>query len=119
MTGVVLLAGIPLLGTSGLDYVYIPLVSTLVVVALGLILRWSMQARSRRGASRVADPSQGLLIGVVSTTPDEAERIRRLLTDGGVRATSRSLASRRQVLVWPDDVDTALRLVAADRHRRA
>ncbi len=107
-------AGIPLVGSSGIDYVYLPLVSAVVVGVLALVLRWSMQSRSRRGGSRVADPAQGLLIGVVSASPDEAERIRRLLTDGGLRATSRPLASRRQVLVWPDDVDAALRLVAAD-----
>ena len=111
-------AGIPLVGSSGIDYIYIPLVSAVVVGALGLMLRWSMQSRSRRGAARVADPSQGLLIGVVSAGPDEAERIRRLLTDSGLRATSRPLSSRRQVLVWPGDVDAALRLVAADRDRR-
>ncbi len=112
-----LLAGVPLVGSSGIDYVYIPLVSAVVVGLLGLVLRWSMQTRSRRGSARVADPTQGLLIGVLSASHGEAERIRRLLTDRGIRATSRSMGSRRQVLVWPDDVDTALRLVSADRDR--
>lgn len=104
------------MGSSGSDYLYIPIVSALGVLALGLVLRWSTQSRSRRGGSRVADPAaQGLLIGVVSTSADEAERIRRLLADAGLRATSRPVASRRQVLVWPDDVDAALHIVAADR----
>jgi hypothetical protein len=105
-------------GSSGIDYVYIPLVSAVVVGLLGLVLRWSMQAQSRRGSSRVADPEHGLLIGVLSASDVEAERVRRLLSQEGVRATSRPQGSRRQVLVWPDDVDIALRLVSADRDRR-
>jgi hypothetical protein len=56
-----------------------------------------------------------LLIGVVATAPEEAERLRRMLVDAGVRATSRPIASRRQVLVWPDDVDQALHLIADDQ----
>lgn len=112
------LAGVPLVGTSGVDYVYIPLISAVGVALLGMVLRWSMQTRSRRGGSRVADPRQGVLIGVVSTTPDEAERIRRLLRAAGMRATSRAVAARRQVLVWPDDVDRALRIVGTYRGRR-
>ncbi len=111
-------AGVPLVGTSGADYVYIPLVSGLVVLLLGACLRWSMQGRSPRSGSRVADPAQGLLIGVVSTTSSEAERITGLLAGAGLRATSRAVASRRQVLVWPEDVDAALRIVADDRSRR-
>ena len=111
-------AGVPLVGTSGADYVYIPLVSGIVVLLLGAVLRWSTQGRTGRSGSRVADPAQGLLIGVVATTPPEAERIARLLTGAGLRTTSRAVASRRQVLVWPEDVDAALRIVADDRARR-
>jgi hypothetical protein len=102
---------------SGMNYFYIPLVSTLVVGVLALLLRWIMRPGKRPGA-RVADPSQGLLIGVVATAPPEAERVRRMLVDAGVRATSRPVASRRQVLVWPDDVDRARQLIAADRADR-
>jgi hypothetical protein len=117
-TGYVPLALLSLSSTgSGLNYFYIPLVSTLVVGVLALLLRWIMRPGKRPGA-RVADPSQGLLIGVVATAPPEAERVRRMLVDAGVRATSRSVASRRQVLVWPDDVDRALHLIAADRADR-
>lgn len=112
-----LAAGVPLVGTSWIDYVYLPLVSAVAVLLLGGVLRWSMQPGSGRGGSRVADPSHGLLIGVVSTAPDEAERIRRLLLDAGLRATSRPVGSRRQVLVWPDDVDPALRIVTDYRAR--
>lgn len=111
-----MLAGVPLVGSSGIDYVYIPLISAVGVVVLGLVLRWSRQPGSRRSGSRVADPDQGLLIGVVSTSsPAEAERVHELLTTAGVRAATRPVASRRQVLVWPDDVDAALRLIAADQ----
>lgn len=111
-------AAVPLSGGSGLNYLYIPLVTTVVVAVLALLLRWIMGPGSRRGA-RVADPSQGLLIGVVATDSTEAERVRQLLVDAGLRATSRAVASRRQVLVWPDDVDRALQLIAEDRARRA
>ena len=103
---------------SGSDYVYIPVVVTTAVVVLALVLRWIMRPGRHHG-SRVADPSQGLLIGVVATAPQEAERVRRMLVDAGIRATSRPVASRRQVLVWPDDVDQALHLIADDRANRA
>ena len=103
-----------LVNGSGSDYVYIPVVVTTAVVVLALVLRWIMRPSPNHG-SRVADPSQGLLIGVVATAPEEAERLRRMLVDAGVRATSRPIASRRQVLVWPDDVDQALHLIADDR----
>lgn len=103
------------MGSSWVDYVYIPLVPAIGVLVLGLVLRWSRQSGSSRAGSRVADATQGLLIGVVSTTPAEAERLRGVLTAAGVRATSRPVAARRQVLVWPDDVDTALRVISADR----
>jgi len=111
------LASVPLSGGSGGDYLYIPLTITVVVALLALLLRWTMRP-SRRTGARVADPAQGLLIGVVATVPDEAERLRRLLVAEGVRATSRAVASRGQVLVWPDDVDRALHLIAADRNHR-
>ena len=82
------------------------------------MLRWIMRPGARPGA-RVADPSQGLLIGVLATSPQEAERVRQMLVDAGVRATSRTVASRRQVLVWPDDLDRALHLIADDRANRS
>ena len=67
--------------------------------------------------SRVADDRQGLLIGVASTDAAEAERIRARLVAAGIHATSRAVATRTQVLVWPDDIDTALEIVAAERGR--
>ena len=117
-TGSVPLALVSLPSTgSGANYFYIPFVSMVVVGILALVLRWIMRPGRRKGA-RVADPSQGLLIGVVATAPPEAERVRRMLVEAGIRATSRPVASRRQVLVWPDDVDRALHLIAADRASR-
>jgi len=111
------LASVPLSPGSGSDYVYIPLLSGLAVALLALVLRWIMRP-GRRRAARVSDPSQGLLIGVAATTPVEAERLRRMLLQAGVRATSREVATRRQVLVWPDDVDRALTLITAAREHR-
>ena len=111
-------SSIALVNGSGSDYVYVPVVVTTAVVVLALVLRWIMRPGRRHG-SRVADPSQGLLIGVVAAAPQEAERVRRMLVEAGVRATSRPVASRRQVLVWPDDVDQALHLIADDRANRA
>ena len=119
-----LAAGVPLVGSSWVDYVYIPLLSAAVVLVLALVLRWSMPSRSRSSqsrskprGSRVADARQGLLIGVASTDAAEAERIRARLVAAGVHATSRPVATRTQVLVWPDDVDTAMKIVAAERGR--
>ncbi len=122
-----LAARVPLVGSSWVDYVYIPLLSAAAVLVLALVLRWSMpsrpsqsrspQSRSMGRGSRVADDRQGLLIGVASTDATEAERIRARLVAAGVHATSRPVAARTQVLVWPDDVDTALEIVAAERGR--
>ena len=122
-----LAAGVPQVGSSWVDYVYIPLLSAAVVLVLALVLRWSMpfrsrqsrssQSRSKPRGSRVADVRQGLLIGVASTDAAEAERIRARLVAAGVHATSRTVATRTQVLVWPDDIDTALEIVAAERGR--
>ncbi len=113
-----MLESVPLSGGSGADYVYVPLVSAAAVAVLALVLRWIMRP-GKQHVSRVSDPAhQGLLIGVAATAPAEAERLRRLLVDAGVRATSRAVAARRQVLVWPDDVDRALRVIAADRGDR-
>ena len=122
-----LAAGVPLVGSSWVDYVYIPLLSAAVVLLLALVLRWSMPSRSRQSrssqsrskprGSRVADVRQGLLIGVASTDTAEAERIRARLLAAGIHATSRAVATRTQVLVWPDDIDTALQIVAAERGR--
>lgn len=109
-------AAVPLSGTSWVDYIYIPVLGSVGVGLLALLLRWIMRP-GRRPAARVSDPGQGLLIGIAATRPDEAERLRQMLLDAGVRATSRPVATRRQVLVWPDDVDRALRLIAADRDR--
>ena len=116
-----LTAGVPLVGTSWVDYVYIPLVSGAVLLVLALVLRWSMhgsRASPGRGrGSRVADERQGLLIGVASTNAADADRIRVRLVAAGLHATSRPVAARTQVLVWPDDVDRALEIVAAERGR--
>ena len=68
---------VALVNDSGSDYVYIPVVVTVVVALLALMLRWIMRPGARPGA-RVADPSQGLLIGVLATSPQEAERVRRI-----------------------------------------
>jgi len=108
---------IPLANGSGIDYFFVPIATTVVVAVLALVLRWIMRPGQRPGA-RVASPSQGLLIGVVATDPREAERVRQMLLAAGIRATSKAVSSRQQVLVWPDDVDEALQLIATDRANR-
>ena len=111
------LVAVPLPNGSGSDYFFVPIATTIVVAVLALVLRWIMRPGPRPGA-RVADPSQGLLIGVMATDPVEAERVRRMLLAAGIRATSKAVAARRQILVWPADVDRALHLIAADRADR-
>jgi hypothetical protein len=111
------LIAVPLPNGAGSSYFFVPIATTIVVIVLALALRWIMRPGSRPGA-RVADPSQGLLIGVMATDPAEAERIRGLLLSAGIRATTKAVAARQQILVWPDDVDRALRLIAADRADR-
>jgi len=95
------------------------LFSALVAVAgigfLVLVLRWA----SKRGQSLVAAPARpgraddyGLM--VAAATPSnyaEGEIARRTLEDAGVRANLAMTNDGPRVMVWPDDLERATRVL--------
>ncbi len=104
-------------------YLFGPLLAVTLVGLLGVAfwrlgLQWIEQAddplRELYGLAIFAEPDDyGLLCAAAVTDgPDEAEEIRLLLAGAGIRAT-RGVRSdgRVAVLVFPEEVDEARRLV--------
>jgi hypothetical protein len=104
-------------------YLIGPLIAVALVGTLGVIfwrmgLRWLEEAddplRELYGLAIFAEPDDyGLLCpAAVTDSPDEAEEIRLLLAGAGIRATRGARADGRvAVLVFPEEVDEARRLV--------
>jgi hypothetical protein len=100
-----------------------PLVAVALVGFLGVVfwrvgLRWMEQAddplRELYGLSIFAEPDDyGLLVAAaVTDDPEDAEEIRLLLADAGIRATRAVRGDGRvAVLVFPEAIDEARRLV--------
>ena len=104
-------------------YLIGPLIAVALIGALGVVfwrmgLRWMEEAddplRELYGLAIFTDPDDyGLLCAAaVTDEPEDAEEIRLLLADAGIRAT-RAIRSdgRVAVLVFPEEVDEARRLV--------
>lgn len=97
--------------TADLAFVAEPLLALLVVGVLVLLLRWTF----RRGGSLVAaapraggERDYGLLVPVASpATFVEAEMIRALLVDHGVRATLAPTTDGPRVLVFAEEEKAA------------
>ena len=93
-----------------------PLVALCVVGVLALLLRWAfsrghslVERRPRRGSSG----EYGLLARVAApATFIEAELIRRRLVDAGLRATLAPTTEGPAVMVFPEDLEAAQRLLA-------
>jgi hypothetical protein len=83
-----------------------------VFVVIGLlvaVLRWTFSGSGARNPSEPAPDDFGLLTPVaVLETAEEAQRIRALLTEAGIRAT-RTVGSdgRHRVLVFSAELDRA------------
>jgi hypothetical protein len=102
-------------GTSA-SFLFGPAVAFLVVGLLALILRWafarggSVVARTPRAG---AEDAYGLLVPVSRpATYVEGEIQRRTLEDAGIRATLAQTLDGPRVLVFADDEEAALRLLA-------
>ena len=99
------------------SYAYGPLVAFAVVGLLVLLLRWAFS----RGQSlverpvRPAEPDRyGLLTPVAAPrSVADGEALRRLRAAAGVRASLVVTSDGPRLMVWPDDVDRARRLLAS------
>jgi hypothetical protein len=98
---------------GSLHYAVGPLVVVLVLVLLGLFLRWAFgTGTSRRKPPAPAD--DGLLTRIATLSRREsALALRAVLSDAGIRSTVRFPDRQRAViLVFPEDADRA-RVLAA------
>ena len=102
---------------GGFSSLFGPLVAMLGIGFLVLVLRWS----AKRGQSLVSAPAQrgradqyGLM--VVATTPStyaEGEIARRTLEGAGVRANLAMTNDGPRLMVWPDDLERARRVLTS------
>ena len=105
----------PVTGSNPYSYRFGPFVALVVVIALGLLLRWAFARGSslvERTPMRGAADEYGLLVPVASP-PDYAsgELMRRRLESAGVRAMLTTTADGPRVMVFPDDEDRARGLI--------
>lgn len=106
--------GVPIV--SSLHYLMGPLVSMAAMGVIILICRWvfSTDERDARTAKRLekalSSRDYGLLVPVAEApTRDDAEMLRDLLQEAGVRA---SISPELEVLVFASDADRARQLVS-------
>lgn len=105
----------PVAGTSA-SFLVGPIMAFGVVGILVLVLRWAFTSgvsvvakRSKPGA----EDEYGLLVAVASpATYVEGEILRRTLEDARVRAMLTQTLDGPRVMVWPDDVERARRILA-------
>ncbi len=99
---------------GGLHYAVGPVIATVVVVLLGLFMRWAFDSGDRRRPPRFP-ADDGLLTPVATLSRREsALALRAVLSDAGIRSTIRFPAPHRaDVLVFPEDADRARELAAS------
>jgi hypothetical protein len=101
---------------SGHFSLWAPIVAFAVIGVLVLVLRW---AYSDRKDSLLATPTQrgkptdyGLLVPVAAPQSQSAGvRARQQLEEAGIRATLTRTESGLRLLVFPDDLDAARRIL--------
>ena len=98
---------------GSLHYAVGPLIAFIVVVLLGLFMRWAFGTGSSKSRPSVAE--DGLLTRVATLSRREsALALRAVLSDAGIRSTIRTpTAHRADVLVFPEDADRARALAAS------
>jgi len=98
----------------GSSFVAVQLVSVLALVSVVLICRWVFSSGSRPSAPSSTEIDLGLLTPVASVrTREDAEMLRSLLQEAGVRAGISEQAGEFQVLVFTKDVELARQLVSS------
>jgi hypothetical protein len=89
---------------SALDYVFIPLATTIVLALFVLVLRWTYADRGGRGTVKPGGVGDhGLLVPMTTVRdPQRAASMVAALNASGIRAS----------LVWPTQVDEAWQRLA-------
>jgi hypothetical protein len=103
---------------GGLHYAVGPVIAVVVVVLLGLFMRWAFG--TGYGRSRPAPPAGDGLLTLIATLSgrESALALRAVLSDAGIRSTVRFPAAyRADVLVFPEDAERARSLAATFRGR--
>jgi hypothetical protein len=97
---------------GSLHYAVGPFIVLLVLVLLGLFMRWAFGTGYARRRPTPAD--DGLLTKVATLSRREsALALRAVLSDAGIRSTLRAADDRTVVLVFPEDADRARSLAAS------
>jgi hypothetical protein len=105
---------VPIEGGS-LHYAAGPVVVVVVLVGLGLFMRWAFGTGRSAGRRRPSAADDGLLTKVATLSRREsALALRAVLSDAGIRSTLRHPgADRTVVLVFPEDAARARELAAS------
>jgi hypothetical protein len=100
---------------GSLHYAAGPVVIAVVLVGLGLFMRWAFGAGGSRARARPSATDDGLLAKVATLSRQEsALALRAVLSDAGIRSTLRHPAPNRTVvLVFPEDAPRARVLAAS------
>ena len=97
---------------GSLHYAVGPFIVLLVLVLLGLFMRWAFGTGGSRRRPEPAD--DGLLTKVATLSRREsALALRAVLSDAGIRSTLRPAEERTVVLVFPEDAARARSLAAS------
>jgi hypothetical protein len=89
------------------------LIAFLMIGLLGLVLRWTFARDKRMPAWPSADPDDFGLLAPVATvdTADEAARVKAMLAEAGIKATTAAGPDgRHRVLVFSNELDRARRV---------
>ena len=99
---------------DALGYLAATTIALVVVLLLMLFMRWAFGSGTRRERPAPA-PDDGLLTRIATLSQREsAQALRAVLSDAGIRSTSRVRAARRiEVLVFPEDAARARTLAAS------
>jgi hypothetical protein len=99
---------------GSLHYAVGPVIAVVVLLLLGLFMRWAFGDGSARRAR--PDRAEDELLTPVATLSrrESALALRALLSDAGIRSTVRTTSAHRaDVLVFPEDAERARALAAA------
>ena len=97
---------------GSLHYAVGPVIAVLVLVGLGVFLRWAFGTGPARRRPRAAD--DGLLTKVATLSRREsALALQAVLSDAGIRSTLRPAEGRTVVLVFPEDAERARTLATS------